>query len=519
MAKVVIDPVTRIEGHLSIELEVDKGKVLDAKSSGDLFRGWETILQGRDPRDAQHITQRICGVCPVGHAMASTLNLDNAFKISPPDNGRIIRNLIAAGNLFHSHILHFYHLAALDFVDITSVVRYKGKDPALNNLKEWAKKELENNKIAPAAPFLPRYEGDYIKDDELNLTAISHYVEALGMARKGQEMIAIWGGKMPHVMTIVPGGVTEQPTAEKIAAYVYRLEEIQSFINNKYIPDVIAVAKAYPKYFKVGKGCGNLLSYGVFEKNNEATDWIHARGVFINGKADKLDPNKIIEHVKYSKYSSATKLHPSKGETVPKVDKEGAYSWLKAPRYDNNVMEVGPLARMGITYLTKKDPEAAKLVESTLKMFDAPVDALFSVLGRHAARALEAKFIADKAASWALELKPGKPVATKFEIPENGEGFGLTEAQRGSLGHWISVKNKKIDRYQCIVPSTWNCSPMDDSGKKGAIEQALIGTEIKDTNNPIEAARIVRSFDPCIACAVHIVEPAKGVDIKKFKIV
>ncbi len=515
--KVVIDPITRIEGHYSVEIEIEGGKIKDAWARGDMFRGWEIILQGRDPQDAINVTQRICGVCPVGHAMASAKALDSAFHVNPPDNGRIIRNLMAAGNLLHSHILHFYHLVALDFVDITAILDYKGNDATMNNIKEWVKKEISTGRSIAAAPFLPRYKGDYIKDKELNLTAISHYVKAFEMARTAQEMIAIWGGKMPHVTGIVPGGVAETVTAEKIAAYLYRLRRIKEFIDTCYLPDVIAVAKAYPAWFKIGGGYKNLLAYGIFELNNEGTETYHIPGALINGKLNELNQKNIKEEVFYAKYSSPTGLHPFDGETAPDPKKPNAYSWVKAPRYDTQPMEVGPLARMVITYLSGKRPEVTKLVKDTLKALNADETILFSVLGRHACRALELKVVAEQTEKWLLELQPDKPTNNPYEVPKSSEGYGLTEAQRGALGHWIKIKDHKIERYQCVVPSTWNCGPRDDKGRRGVIEEALIGTPIADPENPIEAVRVVRSFDPCLACAIHVIMPHSN-EVKTFRV-
>lgn len=515
--KIAIDPITRIEGHLKIEVEVTDGKITDARSSGEMFRGWEIILQGRDPKDAQMITQRICGVCPSPHAQASTLCLDDAFGIHPPDNGRLIRNLIYGANFIQSHILHFYHLTALDYVDITAILKYTGNDPGLNKVKAWAKTEVESGRPAAVAPFLPRLKGDYIPDTETNIACIAHYLQAFDITKKAHEMLCIFGGRMPHEIAIMPGGACERPTVDKIASYLYRLQEIQSFIDNVYLPDVIAVAKAYPQYFEIGKGCGNLLAYGVFEENNEGTDKFLPGGVYVNGAVQPLDPTKIAEYVKYSRYSSKSGLHPSLGETTPQPDKKKAYSWVKAPRYENKVCEVGPLARMAVNHLQGTNASASKLVSDTLKQLNLSVDALFSVAGRHAARALETKVVADRCAEWVMQLKPGQPVHTKFEIPEQASGMGLTDAPRGALGHWITIKDKKIDNYQCVVPTTWNAGPRDDKSQPGPIEQALIGTPVADPDNPIEPLRVVRSFDPCLACAIHIIEPDK--DVKKFVVV
>lgn len=514
--KITIDPVTRIEGHLKIEVEIKDGKVSDARTMGEMFRGWEIILKGRNPLDAQMISQRICGVCPSPHAHASTLCLDDAFGVHPPDNGRLIRNLIYGANFIQSHILHFYHLTALDYVDITAILQYSGNDPGLNKVKAWAKTEVDSGRPTAVAPFLPRLKGDYITDTDTNISCIAHYLQALDMTKKAHQMLCVFGGRMPHEIAIMPGGVCEKATVDKMESYLYRLKELQSFIDNVYIPDVVAVAKAYPQYFKIGKGCGNLLAYGVFEENADGTNRYLPSGVYLDGKMQTLDPSKIAEYVKYSKYSSKTGLHPSVGDTIPDPAKKNAYSWLKSPRYMGKVCEVGPLSRMVVNHMQNTNPAAAGLVDATLKQLNLPVTDLFSVAGRHAARALEAKVVADKCAEWVMQLDPSKPVHTKFDIPEQGAGMGLTDAPRGSLGHWITIKDKKIERYQCVVPTTWNVGPRDDKNVPGPMEQALIGTPVADPNNPIEPLRVVRSFDPCLACAIHIIEPER--EIKKFQV-
>ncbi len=518
MGRIVIDPITRIEGHMKMETVVEKGVVKDARSSGMLFRGIELILRGRDPRDAQRITQRICGVCPTSHCTAATLNLDSAFGIADkiPDNGRIIRNLILGSAHIADHILHFYHLAALDYVDVAKVAKYEGNSPTLNSIKSFIQR-------GELAPFVPRYEGDYRLPQAVNTQAVAHYVEAFNMRRKGQEMLSIFGGKMPHNMTIVPGGVTEVPTVDKIASFLWRLNELRDFIDNVYIPDVLAVAEVYSDYFEIGKGCGNLLSYGSYELDGKEADLTKRKRLFQRGlvstdlKLEKLDPTKITEEVKHSWYADRTTgRKPTEGETEPQPGKKGAYSWLKAPRYDGRVCEVGPLARLAATYASG-NPTVKSLVDSTLARFKAPPSALFSVLGRHAARALGIKYIADSMPAWLLELKPGEPVYVQYELPAEARGMGLVDAARGALGHWIEIKDKKIANYQCVVPTTWNGSPRDDRGQPGPIEQAIIGTKVKDEANPVEIVRIIRSFDPCIACAVHMVTP-KGRSLGEFRI-
>lgn len=526
MSKIIIDPITRIEGHLKIEATVEGGEVKETKCSGTLFRGFEKFLQGRDPYDAQHLVQRICGVCPTAHAMAATLNLDSAFGIADliPENGRIIRNLIQGANYIQSHIIHFYHLAALDFVDVTKVAQYEGHDPSLVSVKNFIKQALDADDMSLLGPFYPRYEGDYRLSTEVDQAAVAHYVQALNIRRIAHEMSAIFSGKMPHNVAIVPGGVTELPTVQKIADFLWRLNELRQFIDNIYIPDVIAVAEAYPDYFEIGRGCGNLLSYGVFDLEVNETDLTKRRRLMTQGitsaatlNNSALDASKITEDVKYSWYSNDSGLHPSRGATEPDPEKADAYSWLKSPRYDGQVYEVGPLARMVVSYVDG-EPTVQQLVNDTLAHFSAGPEALFSTLGRHAARALECKFIADKMVGWLLELQPDEPVCVDYTNPEDSEGMGLWEAPRGALGHWINIKEGKIANYQCVVPTTWNASPADDNGQPGPIEQAITGTKIQDESNPFEIVRIVRSFDPCIACAVHLTTP-KGNDLGRFRVV
>jgi hydrogenase large subunit len=518
VGRIVIDPVTRIEGHLKIEAIVEGGVVKEARSTGNMFRGLELILRGRDPRDAQVITQRICGVCPQSHGIAATLNLDSAFGIADkiPDNARIIRNLIHGAHVAQDHVLHFYHLAALDYVDITDVAKYDGGDSDLKSVKDFiARGEL--------GPFLPRYEGDYRLSPELNQQGVAHYVRALEIRRMGHEMVSIFGGKIPHSVGIVPGGVTSEPTVDRILAFLWKLRVLQDFINNVYIPDVMAVAGAYADYFEVGAGCKNLLSYGAYDLDGKDPDLTRRQRLFKQGtvsadlKPGGLDISQITEDVRHSWYQDAAGRHPADGETSPEYGKPGAYSWVKSPRYNGKVYEVGPLARVAVTYASG-DPEMKAMVNGALAKLKASPPALFSVLGRHLARALSAKYIADSLEKWLFELKPGEPTFVEYTIPEEARGMGITEGSRGALGHWIEIKGRKIANYQCVVPTTWNGSPRDDKGNPGPIEQAITGTRIKDEKNPFEIVRIIRSFDPCLACAIHLVTP-KGGDLGRFRVV
>ena len=500
--RIEIDPVTRLEGHLAVRLEVDAKQVTAAYSSGEMFRGFEAILRGRSPMDAQQITQRICGVCPISHGITSCLAQEQAYGIQPPTNGRLLRNLILGANYIQSHLVHFYQLSALDFIDITAILAYQGRDAAMLNLKSWVKNQIEAKAVFPAAPFLPRYDGRYVEDAEINLGAIKHYLDALEMRALAHQAVALFGGKAPHATCLVPGGVTEHVTVQNILACQAILEKLQGFIDNIYLPDVVAVAQTFPEYFGIGRGCGNFLAYGVFPEDESDKEMLFPAGVIRSGKLEGFDAARITEDVGHSLFSSPSGLSPAEGKTVPAPGKSGAYSWVKAPRYDGMVCEVGPLARMLVAY-QKGQPQAKSMIDSLLSRLGAQPEALLSVLGRHAARALECKIVADRCAAWVDQLVPGQPTCTDFTVPDNGAGIGLSEAPRGALGHWITIQNHKIANYQCVVPTTWNCSPRDDQDRPGPVEQALAGLQLADPENPLEAARVIRSFDPCLACAVH----------------
>jgi len=507
MRKISIDPISRIEGHLGIELDVEDGVVRDARCSGPLFRGFEVILKGRDPRDAPMFAQRICGVCPLIHAKGSVLALDSAFGISDriPDNGRIVRNLLLGSNFLQSHVLHFYHLAALDFVDVTAVAGYGGADPDLNDLRAFAGR-------GPLSPLVPRYEGDYRFSAEVSLVLLKHYVEALRVRRKAHEMLAVFGGKVPHQCGMVPGGVTKGPDLDSIAEYLWRLREIQRFVDETLIPDAIALGKTYPEYMRIGRGCGRYLSFGGFSLAGSEADLsskakLFPSGILRNGAVEPLDPSKIEEELAHSWYDDSGAGPPSSGETIPLRGKDGAYSWLKSPRYEGQVFEVGPLARMLIGYRLGHG-RLRETVDPALSALGIEIDDLRSTMGRHVARAIEAGIVARALEEWVLSLRPGEPFYVDHQIPEASTGMGLHEAPRGSLGHWVKIAGGRIERYQVVSPTTWNGSPQDSKGAPGPIEQALIGTRIRDPENPFEAVRIVRSFDPCLACSVQVIAPS-----------
>lgn len=450
----IIDPVSRIEGHMKAEVTIDSGIVTDAKVSGTLFRGFENILIGRVPDDAPHITQRICGVCPVSHGQASVLALESIPQWKPSNNGRILRNLILGANFIQSHILHFYLLSGPDF--------------------------------APG-PALSPWNAYWNIDMRSGLESMqSHFTTALVIRRKADEMAALFGGKVPHSATYIAGGMTPQITTEKITSFKTYLSEITNFINTIYLPDVYAVAEVYADYYSLGAGCENLLAFGVFEESN-GTKFFHP-GVLKKGQTatSSLHTGNILEHVTHAWYQNNSSVNPVNGTTIAQAPKADAYSWLKAPRYANEPFETGALARMKI---------------------NGDYTGGVSVMDRIVARAQEASLTAQAMLRWVNQIDDSAVYDTAFHHGQ-GEGEGLTEAPRGALGHWVKIGNNgTIIKYQIITPTCWNASPKDDFGTNGPIEQALIGTEVINESQPVEVLRIIHSFDPCLACAVHVLKP------------
>lgn len=558
MARIVVDPVTRIEGHLRVEAQLEGNKVSDAWSSGTMFRGIEIILRGRDPREAWIWTQRICGVCTTVHALASVRAVENALVIEVPDNARIIRNLISASQLVQDHVVHFYHLHALDWVDVTLALK---ADPAktsqlAQSISDWPKSSTtyfkgvqERVKTLVASRqlslFASGYWGHpaYQLPPEANLMAVAHYIEALDFQREFIRIHAILGGKNPHLQTYLVGGMAtaidpNEPDApinpERITFLMKLAESAQEFVDKVYIPDVLAVAPFYKDWFTRGEGLGNFLSYGEYPAGgvNDQASFYLPQGVILNRDLSRvypMDPANVTEYVTHSWYDYANgddkALHPSQGETNPHysgpkppfeyMDVAKKYSWLKSPRYQDKAMEVGPLSRMLIAYASgHKDVQAA--VNGVLTKLKAPPTALFSTLGRIAARAIETQIMARQLKTWVAELQRHMGsgdtrihAGDKWDPdtwPKTAQGFGFHEAPRGSLGHWIEIEDKKIKNYQCVVPSTWNAGPRDAHGQRGAYESALLNTPIADPERPLEILRTVHSFDPCMACAVHVLD-------------
>lgn len=515
MAKITIDPLSRIEGHLKFETKVENGVVTEAKCSADMYRGIEKALIGYDARVAQQVTQRVCGVCPYAHAEAASLALENAMGIKPNRNGQLLRNLIVGAYQLQDHLLHFYVLSALDFIDIASVLDYKGGDEGIISLKNWVQDELKSNKIFPASPFLPRYKAAYSKDNKTNFTAIKNYLEAIEVMADLTKAVAIFGAKAPHSVTIEAGGVTTIPTVGKIAKYSSLVKSARKFIKENYLNDVVAVAKGFPEYFKIGAGYGNYLSYPYFPDEN-GNNHMFVGGATIGGKYEELDLKNIFEDHRYSYYKNKPdeNVKPLDSKILTPIDYEefkeehkkegGKYSWARAPRYKGQIMEVGPVARIVNTYKSGKNPKLTALVDSVNKKLGLSIKDYNSVLGRHLCRALISNLMVDKVLEDIEKVIPDELAFVEHEVPKNAVGFGLTEATRGALAHWIQTdENGLIKNYDMIVPTTWNISPKDAKGTPGAVEKMLIGTKIKDQQNPIELARIVRSTDPCLACSVH----------------
>lgn len=519
--RIVIDPVTRIEGHLKVEVEIEDGKVKDAWSSGTLFRGFEVILKDRDPRDAWLITQRICGVCPTPHAYASVLSMDDSFGVQAPTAGRILRNLSLGANYVHSHILHFYHLAALDYVDIVSAL---DADPVkteeiarvvgtkVMDFKGVQDKIAAFVKSGQLGVFANGFWGHpaYKLSPEVNLLAVAHYLDALTIQAKASEVNALIVGRAPISQGWLAGGISVVPTVALIAELKYRILELQSWVDSVYIPDVLAIAPSYIDWAAIGGGYGNYLSWGVFpDESGEAEKQLQPRGTIFEGKITSVKdvkPDEVKEFVKHSWYSDACDdLNPSKGKTEPKSAKynaEGKYSWLKAPRINGKPMEVGPLARMAVAY-GRGDKVATELIDSTLDKLGVPgkAEVLVSTLGRHAARVLECKKVVDAMLDWVNELvdavKKGEAKTYEpYDIPSGASGVGLSEAPRGSVAHWNEISGKKLKNYQVVSPTTWNFCPRDEKGQRGPLEEALVGTPVEDPKKPIEVLRVVRSLDP-----------------------
>ena len=562
---IVVDPVTRIEGHLRIEAEFDGSVITRASSSGTMVRGIEIILQGRDPRNAWAFAQRICGVCTLVHGIASVRAVEDALKMTIPANAQLIRNLMIGAQFVHDHVMHFYHLHALDWVDVVSALKadpkaasalaqsisgYARSSPGyFADAQNRVKKLVESGQLGI---FANAYWGNplYKLPPEANLMAVAHYLDALAWQRQVAQLHTIFGGKNPHPNLLVGGApsaisvhsgegtgstAVNEVGLQQVAQII---DQMRSFVDEVYLPDTLAIASFYKDWFKTGEGVGNFMTYGDFPQSGsqDPKTFLVPRGAILGrdlSHIEEVDLNAeqdIQEFVAHSWYDYGggkdTGLHPYRGETKlnysgPKppyqnLDTSASYSWLKSPRWKGHAMEVGPLARVLMLYASGNEP-VKELAHKALAQLDLPLEALFSTMGRTAARTLECKVFADAMPQWYASLMANigaGDVRTFNETlwepstwPRHARGVGFTEAPRGALAHWVVIDDGKISNYQAVVPSTWNAGPRDAAGVEGPYEAALRGQSVLDPKQPLEILRTIHSFDPCLACAVHVVDP------------
>jgi hydrogenase large subunit len=564
MTRVVIDPITRIEGHLRIDVEVDQGHVQKAWASSTMFRGIEKILVGRDPREAWLFTQRFCGVCTTVHALASVRAVEDSLDLEIPLNAQYIRNLILIAHALHDHIVHFYHLSALDWVDVTQVLKADPKKASsiAESLSEWtgnSTKQMEavKNRVkglvdsGQLGPFAHGYWGHPAMKlaPEVNLIAVSHYLQALEYQRYSNQVVAMLGGKTPHIQNVAVGGVSNAINidssatlnVDKLVQMKVLLAKVIDFVQNVYVPDVCTVAGFYPEWFGYGKGVTNYLSVPDLPLDGKSTKFDLPGGFIPNGDLAKMIPitgqkderwrKAVTEDSAHSWYKGGGPLHPWKGETDPNLTdwkEDGKYSWVKAPRYDGQPAQVGPLANVLVGYasgnpLMVKWTDAALAKISTIANVKATPAMLHSTLGRHGARAVRTAVLGDLAMKHLALLtdnilKGDTTIYNKPEFPKGEiQGVGFHEAPRGTLSHWVVIDNGVIKNYQAVVPTTWNASPRDTSGAIGPYESALLGTPIADQQHPLEVLRTIHSFDPCMACAVHMFDPS-GNNVARVKV-
>jgi hydrogenase large subunit len=564
MAKITIDPVTRIEGHLRVDAQVDGGRVTKAWSSGQMFRGIERILQGRDPREAWLFTQRFCGVCTTVHAIASVRSVENALGLEVPLNAQYIRNLIVAAHAMHDHIVHFYHLSALDWVDVVSALK---ADPVktsqlAESLSPWkhnSRNELKGvqDKLkafvdaGQLGPFTNGYWGHPAMklSPEVNLLAVSHYLQALEYQRKVNTIVAILGSKTPNIQNLAVGGVVNainldnQATLNMTKLYAVKdiLDEIAEFIEQVYFVDVCAVAAMYPDWLGYGKGVTNYLSVPDLPLDRAGKQFDFPGGTIMNGDLSTVKEIKsfdepyfrenVSESIAHAWYDGDWARHPWEEDTEPKYSKfddNGKYSWVKAPRFEGKPMQVGPLAQVLVGFALGHEPTvrwAKKTLETAGKVAGVTLgpEVLHSTLGRHAARMIRTGVISELARKhWKLLVdnigKGDTEIFNKPTFPAGEQrGFGFHEAPRGTLSHWIVIRDGKIHNYQAVVPSTWNAGPRDEKEQAGPYEASLVGNPVADAEQPLELLRTIHSFDPCLACAVHTMDP-EGKEIARVKV-
>ena len=574
--RIVVDPITRIEGHLRIEAQMDGVNIAQAYSSGTMVRGIETILKGRDPRDAWAFTQRICGVCTLVHGIAAVRSVEDALRYEVPANANLIRNLMIGAQYVHDHVMHFYHLHALDWVDVVSSLSAdpKATSELAQSISSWSKSSpgyfsdvqkriktfVESGQLGI---FANGYWGHpaYKLPPEANLMAVAHYLEALGWQREAAKLHAIFGGKNPHPNFVV-GGVgcpidlnsDSAINSKKLAQVQSIISSMVQFVDQVYVPDTLAIASFYKDWGSRGEGLGNFLCYGDLPATGQPGDTanlLFPRGAILGRdlgtihEVDLHDDTQIKEFISHSWYDYAggkeQGLHPYAGETsfdydgrggvkppYTQLDVNDGYSWLKSPRWKGHSMEVGPLARVLLLYAdtgAAAHAQTKELVDMTLSKLDIPVEALFSTLGRTAARTLETKIVVDAMQVWynnlIANIKAGDTTTFNEALwdpatwPKHAQGAGFMEAPRGALGHWIVINDGKIENYQAVVPSTWNAGPRDPDGVPGAYEAALQDNhQLAVADQPLEILRTIHSFDPCIACAVHLTDPESGEQIQ-----
>lgn len=561
--RITIDPITRIEGHLRIDAEIEDGQVTKAWSSGQMWRGIETILKGRDPRDAWLFTQRICGVCTTVHALASVRAVENALNLEIPINAQYIRNIVMAIHALQDHIVHFYVLSALDWVDVVSALSADPKKTAAlaSSLSDWPgnsakrfaavqgklKALVESGQLGP---FANGYWGHPAMKlpPEANLMAVSHYLESLDYQRKATQALGIISGKNPHIQNLSVGGVTtalnpDSDSAlnmERLYTIKQLIQEVRGFIQQVYLPDVVAVGALYKDWLPYGAGVTNYMAVPDMVLNTQSTEFDLPGGTIMNGDLatvrgissfkDSYFQENVVENIAHAWYKGDWSKHPYEEDDIPQYTEfqdEGKYSWIKAPRFKGQPMQVGPLAQMLVGY-AQGHQEIVKNVDGALSMVSSVAgvsvgpEVLHSSLGRHVARAVRASMLGDLALKhWDLLVDNiGKGDLEIFNRPvfPQGEqqGYGIHEAPRGVLSHWVVIQDGKIKNYQCVVPSTWNAGPRDGEGVAGPYEASLVGTPVADAKRPLELLRTIHSFDPCIACAVHTVD-ANGVEMAKVK--
>ncbi len=568
--RIVIDPITRIEGHLRVEAEIKNGKITDVYSSGTMVRGIETIVQGRDPRDVWAFVGRVCGVCTTVHSLASVRAVEDALGITIPANAEMVRNIMFATQYLHDHVVHFYHLHALDWVDVVSALKADPKKTSeiAQSISNWPKSspgyfsDLQKRlgafvESGQLGIFANGYWGHpaYKLPPEVNLIGVAHYLEALEWQKEIVKVHTVFGGKNPHPNYLVGGmacsiGIDDASAinAERLAMVGQLLKNAKTFVEQVYIPDLLAIAPFYLDWGAIGGGLGNFLVYGDLPTNgyNDRANLKFPAGAILNKdlsnvmEVDTTKDDEIREYISRSWYEYSVGdnegLHPWKGETNIKytgpkppydyLDVDKKYSFLKTPRWKGHAMEVGPLARVLVGYALGRE-DFKEVVDSTLARLNVPATALFSTLGRTAARGLESILVAQ----WALEfydqlianIRNGDrrmADTTRFDPKtweKRAEGVGTTEAPRGALAHWIVIEDQKVKNYQLVVPSTWNASPRDPEGKMSAYESSLMDTPIADPNQPVEILRTIHSFDPCLACAVHLYDE-EGKHVGKVKV-